>query len=79
MADSAWRENRERGWTGDLGYALQDVIRGHRYRYDRKGSKPLDPGWHECDCGWAGYWSSYEPHVADELRAVVAARWPERA
>jgi hypothetical protein len=74
-----WRQNRERGWTNDPGYAFQDVVRQHRYDYRNKGSKPADPGWHVCSCGgWEGYWSGFEPHVADHLRAtherIVAAR-----
>jgi hypothetical protein len=70
----AWRENRGPGWYEDIGYQLQDVIRGHRYEYGRKGSKPADPGWHECSCGWEGYWSAFEPHVADHLRAALEGR-----
>jgi hypothetical protein len=70
---SDWRESREPGWYKDIGYALQSVLQSHRYTYKRKGSKPDDPGWHECSCGdWEGYWSSFEPHVADRLREVVA-------
>ena len=72
-ANDEWRLNRERGWTKDIGYALQHVVRTHRYYEGRKGSKPNDPGWNECECGWAGYWCEFEPHVADELRAVVQA------
>ena len=71
---AAWRENREPGWFRDIGYALQDVLTAHRYDYKRKGSKPDDPGWHECTCGWEGYWSSFHPHVADHLRACVTDR-----
>ena len=70
--DDSWRRNRERGWYRDVGYALQDVLRAHRYDLRKKGSKPDDPGWHECSCGeWEGYWSSFEPHVADHLREVA--------
>lgn len=70
---SAWRENREKGWYKDIGYAIQTVIQSHRYDYKAKGEKPDDPGWHECACGqWAGYWSSFEPHVADCVRALIA-------
>lgn len=69
---SAWRENRDGKWFRDIGYALQDVLQGHRYEIRKKGSKPDDPGWHECSCGaWEGYWSDFHPHVADHLRAVV--------
>ncbi len=66
-----WRSNRAPGWTHDIGYALQDVMRAHRYELQEKGSKPDDPGWHPCTCGWEGYWSSFEPHVADELRFTL--------
>ena len=69
-----WREVRGSGWFKDYGYELQDVLRHHRYDYNRKGAKPDDPGWHACTCGWEGYWSGFEPHVADHLRAVVAVR-----
>lgn len=72
LVRSAWRWNRERGWFHDIGYTLQDVLRTHRYDTRTKGSKPDDPGWHECSCGaWEGYWSDFHPHVADHLRAVV--------
>lgn len=68
----AWRESRQPGWFHDIGYALQDVLHSHRYEFAKKGVKPDDPGWHECSCGeWQGYWSGFEPHVADHLRAVV--------
>lgn len=73
-----WRENREPRWYLDFGYAIQDVIQHHRYAYERKGDKPDDPGWHECSCGeWAGYWSGFEPHVVDHLRALLAPHIPE--
>lgn len=68
---SAWRNQREPGWFRDVGYALQDVLRVHQYDYKRKGDKPDDPGWHECTCGWGGYWCDFEPHVTDHLRLVV--------
>lgn len=69
---SKWRENRESNWYRDIGYQLQEVIRAHRYDIKAKGEKPDDPGWHECSCGeWAGYWSGFEPHVADHLRAAL--------
>jgi hypothetical protein len=70
--DDAWRESREPGWYRDVGYALQDALRLHLYDYRRKGEKPDDPGWHECTCGtWQGYWSGWQPHVADHLRDVA--------
>lgn len=61
------------GGTDDVGYALQDVLNTHRYVYERKGSKPDDPGWHECTCGWEGYWSGFHNHVANHLRFVATA------
>lgn len=71
----AWREPKERGWHKDIGYELQDVIRAHRYDYQNKGEKPDEIGWYACTCGdWEGYWSGFEPHVADYLRAVIVAR-----
>lgn len=71
---TAWRESREPGWFRDVGYALQDVVRRHRYVIDMKGDKPDVPGWHPCSCGsWQGYWCDFEPHVADHLRTVVTA------
>lgn len=65
---SAWRENRERGWQRDVGYALQDVLRSHVYQ-DWKHRARV--GWHACTCGWEGYWPDFHPHVADHLRRVV--------
>ena len=67
----AWRETREPGWYLDLGYLFQDILNSHRYDYRRKGSKPDSPGWHECSCGWEGYWTSFNPHVANHLRAAA--------
>ena len=78
-AVEAWREDRRTGWYEDIGYALQDVLREHRYAIERGGGKPDDPGWHECTCGWEGYWTNFQPHVADHLRAVTAARLAEMA
>jgi hypothetical protein len=72
---AAWRANRAPGWTKDIGYALQTIVRSHRYEVRLPGAKPEDPGWHPCSCGWEGYWSAFEPHVADELRALVAERF----
>lgn len=67
-----WRDDHGPQWFRDVGYALEDVVRKHRYEYDRKGIKPDDPGWHECSCGaWQGYWSGFHSHVADHLRALV--------
>ena len=74
MSLSDWRENRETGWTSDIGYALQDVLRDHTYLVHTPSTKAGDPGWHPCSCGWEGYWSEFHPHVADHLRAVVEDR-----
>lgn len=67
----AWRANRERGWSRDIGYSLQDVLGAHHYDLFNKGSRPEDPGWHTCRCGWEGYWVDFHPHVADHLRNIV--------
>lgn len=67
----AWRANRDRGWSRDVGYSLQDVLGAHHYDLSNKGSRPEDPGWHTCRCGWEGYWIDFHPHVADHLRGVV--------
>lgn len=70
-----WRENREPGWTEDIGYVLQNILQSHHYLTGVPGLKrPNDPGWNPCTCGWEGYWSDYEPHVADLLRAAVQDR-----
>ena len=37
-----------------------DVLDAHRYLYDG-----VAPGWNSCSCGWQGYWSQFNPHVAD--------------
>jgi len=69
-----WCESREPGWYHDIGYRIQDVLRGHGYETCKKGSKPDDPGWHECTCGeWEGYWSGFQPHVTDHLRHLLTA------
>jgi hypothetical protein len=49
------------------------ALRRHLYVYGDKGSKPSDPGWHVCSCGsWEGYWSGYQPHVAEQIVAALA-------
>lgn len=74
---SAWRTNREPKWYRDIGYALQEIIQRHRYDYDNKGTKPQAPGWHMCSCGaWEGYWSGFQPHVANHLRNAVIPAEP---
>lgn len=47
-------------------------LRGHLY-YRGKGSKPDDPGWHACSCGWEGYWCDYQPHVAEVIDAALGS------
>lgn len=42
-------------------------LRNHRYDIGAKGSKPDDPGWHVCSCGWEGYWCDWQPHVAEQI------------
>lgn len=69
--ESRWRQNREKGWQKDIGYLLQDVVRSHRYELWENGTEKSGTGWHPCSCGWEGYWSSFEPHVADELRKIL--------
>lgn len=64
----AWRDNREPGWQHDIGYRLQRVLTRHTYLH---GNLRSEVGWHPCVCGWEGYWSDFEPHVADFLRAEV--------
>ena len=52
----------------DVEYAVLTVLRHHIYRTDRQGNeRPDDPGWHPCTCGWEGYWSDYQPHVASHV------------
>lgn len=71
---SEWRKNREPGWYKDIGYVLQDILRDHRYQDHIPSTKAGDPGWHSCTCGWEGYWSEFDGHVANYLRAAVADR-----
>jgi len=74
---SSWREDRSKYYFRDIGYLLQHVVCSHRYETRNRGSqRPSDPGWHCCSCGWEGYWSAFEPHVADELRALVTSDDP---
>lgn len=71
-ADSSWRQNREKGWQHDIGYLLQDTVRSHRYELWENGTERSGTGWHPCSCGaWEGYWSDFEPHLADELRKIL--------
>lgn len=79
---SAWREYKEpgSGWQNDIGYKLQDVLQAHHYDYKNKGEKPDTVGWHACTCGqWEGYWSGFEPHVADQLREAVSSHMTRNA
>lgn len=52
-------------------WAVLTVLREHRYDYRDKGAKPDDPGWHRCSCGWEGYWSGWQPHVAENVTQTV--------
>jgi hypothetical protein len=54
-------------------WAVLDLLRGHLYDYRDKGSKPVDPGWHACKCGWQGHWCDYQPHVAQKIVEAVHA------
>lgn len=73
MTAGAWREERGPGWARDIGYRLQETLGRHSTtNYANRGSKPNDPGWHSCTCGWEGYWTDFHPHLADELRELVA-------
>jgi hypothetical protein len=60
-------------WTDlskdDEYWAVLTVLRKHRYDYTKNAtsSRPGDPGWNVCDCGWEGYWCNFQPHVAEEL------------
>lgn len=75
MGNDEWRVNtRATKSYNDIGYAIQDVIDSHSYRYDLKGDKPDDPGWHECSCGWEGYWAGFNNHVTNCIREVVVKK-----
>ena len=54
-------------------WAILDELRKHYYDIRLKGSKPDDPGWHECSCGWEGYWCSWQPHVAERIYLEAVA------
>lgn len=55
-------------------WPILDVIRAHRFETHRRGNdRPEDPGWHPCRCGWEGYWSDFEPHVATHVAEAVLA------
>lgn len=55
-------------------WVIRDALSTHRYESHRPGSdRPSDPGWHPCPCGWQGYWSSFEPHVAEHVCAALLA------
>ena len=71
----AWRQSREARWYEDVGYALETEVRAHNYQsWVRPATKPDDPGWHACTCGWEGYWSGFHQHVANQLRTIVVER-----
>ena len=69
---ASWRKNREGRWYDDIGYKIQDILTKHRYVIEDRGSKPDDPGWHACTCGWEGYWSDFHPHLADLIRELCS-------
>lgn len=54
-------------------WVVLDAIRAHHYHYSNKGSKPDDPGWHVCSCGWEGYWCDWQPHVAERITEALAS------
>lgn len=64
----AARERRDDGWL------RAEALRAHYYDIRDRGSKPEDPGWHVCTCGWEGYWIDWHTHVADILEPVADAR-----
>lgn len=53
--------------------AILEALYAHQYDTAKKGSKPDDPGWHACSCGWEGYWCNWQPHLADVLNGAAAA------
>lgn len=57
-----------------LEWVLLTVMRQHYYKVqERTATKPDDPGWHACTCGWEGYWSDYQPHVAaEQIKHVIS-------
>lgn len=64
---------RERAPRSPTEWAVLDTLRGHLYDYRSRGSKPDDPGWHPCSCGWEGYWCDWQPHVAEQIVAALPA------
>jgi hypothetical protein len=49
-------------------WSVLETMQKHVYDYDSKGSRPDSPGWHTCrGCSWEGYWSGFQPHVAEEV------------
>lgn len=52
-------------------WAVLDELRKHYYDTRTRGSKPDDPGWHPCTCGWEGYWCDWQPHVAEKITATL--------
>lgn len=56
----------------DEEWPILQELRLHYYDHREKGSeRPSDPGWHVCRCGWQGYWSDYDPHVAQRVAAAL--------
>lgn len=54
-------------------WVVLDELRSHLYDTRTRGSKPEDPGWHACSCGWEGYWVEWQPHVAHEITRALEA------
>lgn len=48
-------------------YASLDALTAHVYRYDAPTSRPDNPGWNACSCGWEGYWCEFHPHLASVI------------
>jgi len=61
--------NREHRSPTEAEWPVLEELREHIYQYwlAGPGGKPGDPGWHPCRCGWEGYWSAWQPHVAQAL------------
>ena len=60
----------------DIGWAVLDTVRAHRYDYVRPcvtPGKEDDRGWHACRCGWEGYWTGFEPHLTDSIISALTA------
>lgn len=72
------RNRRRPQRPGALAWGMASILNMHRFevgQYDKKGSKPDDPGWWGCSCGtWEGYWSGFNRHVAeDQIEMLIDA------